>query len=221
MLSVTGALVPEKSAATLTNLIIFNFPIRSFFYHNIQLLRPFVNLKYLCIDPPSRSLCQSVADAQFKLRVLSIGATLDTNFDQKSVFTMLSAKSLEYLDEFALITRLPVKNSHMRLEDYQLFELCEQFIQAITKNLQSVQILTIYIPLRISWCRFFAGMTNLRLFRCGVPPDLSIFRDSESYEVSDIEQKKEIEEGFNAAFASFVEKPHVDISISKYHTDFM
>jgi hypothetical protein len=217
MKSVTTSLIPKNSATTLTNLSIFNAPVPPEADCNLRLLKSFVNLNCLHFEPFTQSLSELVINAQFKLKVFSTAITLDSNFEREEFLSMFSAKSLERLDQFSLSARFPrsfcCKRGSVQLSDHQILEFCErneQIVQVITIYLRSLRVLRLSMLLMISWCRFFARLTSLKLLDCDILPSL-LFHDYWGPVNSDMELRMGLTEGFDAAFASFIEKPRVEI----------
>lgn len=227
MKSVTTSLIPQKSAITLTNLSIFNAPVPPEAECNLQSLKSFVNLNCLYFEPFTQSLSKLVIDAQFKLRTFSTAVALDSSFDREIFLSMFQAKSLEHLDKFTLSARFPrmfcCRRGSVQLSDNQILEFCEQseqIIQTITTYLRPLRVLTLSMLLKISWCRFFARISNLKLLHCDILPSL-LFHDYWGSVNSDIELRTGLKEGFEDAFASFIEKPRLEIGVTNDYKHLM
>jgi hypothetical protein len=104
--SITAALIPEKSVTALTNLTISNAPDSPNIDCDLRVFRSFVNLTYLCFDPPTLSLFELVADAQFKLSTFSTCISLGYDTCQEYLLSILSAKCLKHIDQFTLVAQL-------------------------------------------------------------------------------------------------------------------
>lgn len=216
--SVIADLIPERSAETLTTVTILNARAFPNINWDLGLLGSFINLNYLRFEPVTRPLTQFLVQAKFRLKTFWTYFTLDVDFDIEDLLAIFSAKCLENLDQFTLNVYIPrsfcASPPYKELSLHEVSDICERIIQGMTKNFQSVRILTSYVPLKISWCHLFARMTNLEILHCNFLHGV-YFQDDESSAGNTMEQKIEYEERLNAVFAGFVEKPHVEIRMSE------
>ena len=158
--------MPLDSANTMTCLLIDFFPHPNDPYGATS-LDVFVNLTILNIQPLSPDICDSIIRAEFRLTIFRAAVTKEVQFGSERIVAMVSARSLTTVKKFTFKFD---RDSSYHLVDFRFF------IEALTNNIASLELLDLNMGLDLSWCPLFAQLGKLREFYYKV--DMEKYDDS-------------------------------------------